>query len=115
MIAILDTGVSYTHVELVESVRSEVVNPGPSQQGQLVISPILREDSGWQVLQVGATVTISWVNAPTANVQRVEFYLTPTGTGMTPELLGTDDNPAFTSDGREITPTNNLLPIYTEG
>jgi LysM repeat protein len=108
---------------------------GPTQQGNLVIVPTLRDDSGWQVVQIGSTVTITWAGAPTTNVLRVEFYLTPTGTGMPLQLLATDDNPAdgasvswtvpgqlsahlsaiaFTAEGREITPTNNELGVYAE-
>jgi LysM repeat protein len=111
------------------------VDPGPTQQGTLIISPIVREDSGWQVVQVGATVNITWASAPTNNVLRVEFYLTPTGTGMPLQLLETDNNLndgaavtwtvpgtlsahlsaiAFTSDGREIKPVNDLMNVYSE-
>ena len=108
---------------------------GPTQQGNLVIVPTLRDDSGWQVVQIGSTVTITWAGAPTSSVLRVEFYLTPTGTGMPLQLLAIDDNPAdgasvtwtvpgqlsahlsaiaFTAEGREITPTNDLMGVVVE-
>lgn len=108
---------------------------GPAQQGTLLLSPVVREDGGWQVVQVGATVSITWASAPVNGVQRVEFYLTPTGTGMPLQLLATDTNLsdgasaawtvpgslsahlsaiAFTSDGREIRPVNDLVNVYAE-
>ncbi|MBZ0302835.1 MAG: LysM peptidoglycan-binding domain-containing protein [Anaerolineae bacterium] len=116
-------------------VRPESVNPKPGPVGQLVLSPIVREDGGWQVVQTGAAVTLTWASAPTANVQSVEFYLTPTGTGMSPQLIGTDSSPAdgasyvwtvpgglsgylsaiaFTTEGREIVPINNNVNVYSE-
>src|SRR5690606_328816 len=108
---------------------------GPTQQGTLVVVPTLRDDSGWQVVQAGSTVTITWSGVPTSNVLRVEFYLAPTGTGMPLQLLATDDNPAdgasvtwtvpgqlsahlsataFTINGREIRPSNDLLGVVAE-
>lgn len=116
-------------------VRPEAVEPAPGPQGQLGIEPNLGDDSGWLVLQAGATVTITWSGAPTANVQSVEFYLSPTGTGSTASLIGADNTPgdgaaiswtvpgslsgyisaiAFTTDGREIVPTNDFRQIYAE-
>ncbi|MAS38223.1 MAG: hypothetical protein CL610_29775 [Anaerolineaceae bacterium] len=114
-------------------VRPEAINPGPS--GQLSIAPNGGMEGGWLKLQAGTTVTITWVAVPTSSVQSVEFYLSPTGTGSTPSLIGTDTNfgdgvtttwavpgslsgyisaIAFTADGREIIPANNELQILAE-
>ncbi len=116
-------------------VRPEAVDPAPGPQGQLGIEPNGGEDNGWLVLEAGSTVTITWSGAPTANVQSVEFYLSPTGTGSAAALIGTDSTPgdgaaiswtvpgglsgyisaiAFTNDGRQIVPTNDFRQIYAE-
>lgn len=69
--------------------------------GKVVVSPILREQEGMLVLQNGANVTITWPEAPTtAEVTRVEFYLTPPDSS--PSLIGTDTN---ISDGASATYT----------
>lgn len=126
-------GYSVTTPEL--RVRPEAVDTPPGPEGQLVVSPIVRNENGWLVLQVGAPVTLSWAGLSTANVQRVEFYVTPTGTNVPLELVGTDTNmndgvsiswtvpspvtahltaAAFTDDGWQIVPVNNTLNLMGE-
>ncbi|MBZ0296781.1 MAG: LysM peptidoglycan-binding domain-containing protein [Anaerolineae bacterium] len=74
---------------------------GPANRGQVSISPVLRTEGGWLVLSTGATVTLSWPEVDESLPGRVEFYITPTGTGTADArtLLGTDTT---TSDGASI-------------
>lgn len=75
-------------------------SPNPVQVGgKVTVDPILREDSGWLVLQAGATVTLSWPDAEQLGAVNVHFTLAPTGTGATPTILGFDYD---TSDGVAI-------------
>lgn len=57
----------------------------------------LRSD-GWYELKNGEAALLTWTEAPTT-ASRVEFYSAPSGTGMTPTLIGTDNN---LSDGAGI-------------
>ncbi len=59
--------------------------------GSVGVSPILRNDGGWMVLQIGATVTLTWPEAPT-QASYVEFFIAPSGTGSTPILIATDNS-----------------------
>ena len=114
-------------------VSSEDVSPSP--QGELIISPLVREEGGWLVLPAQEQVTITWTSAPADGVQRVEFYLSPTGTGSTPQVIGSDNDVsdgvsivwtvpppfsghltarAFVNNGRVIEPANNMLNLTSE-
>jgi LysM repeat protein len=62
------------------------------------ISPNLGFDGSVYTVQGGASVTVSWVAAPTT-ASKVDFLVAPTGTGTTFTLIGTDSNPA---DGSAI-------------
>lgn len=105
----------------------ETVKPDP--QGQLDVSPVVRQDNNWLVLAAGEQVTLSWQGGPANGVERVEFYLSPTGTGTTPQIIALDSNAsdgisaqwtvlppftghltarAFLNDGRVIDPANML-------
>jgi len=74
-------------------------NPPSGQANLLTFTPNKGFADGWTTLQAGATVTIAWPDAP-IGATRVEFTFAPTGTGMTPEVIGTDLSPA---DGALIT------------
>lgn len=63
--------------------------PGQAQFNTLVFTPNLGVSGGWVQLRGGATVTITWPDAP-VGASIVEFTLAPTGTGMTPQVIGTD-------------------------
>jgi hypothetical protein len=65
----------------------------------LIITPNLQFDGSTYLLQSGATVTIDWPNAPRGATE-VDFFLAPTGTGMSPQPIGADRSPA---DGATIT------------
>lgn len=73
--------------------------PPGGQRNLLSISPVVSINSGWYTLLRGATVTITWPDAP-VGATRVDFTLTPTGTNMTGEVIGSDLTPA---DGTVIT------------
>lgn len=77
----------------VESRRINVASAvvAPPGGGSVGVSPIIRNDGGWMVLQIGATVTLSWPEAPT-QATSVDFYVWPSGTGSTPVYIGTDNN-----------------------
>lgn len=75
------------------------VPPG-GQYNRLTVTPYVDFDGSWYTLQIGATVSITWPDAP-RGATRVDFTLTPTGTG-TADLattIGSDLNPA---DGASI-------------
>jgi hypothetical protein len=74
-------------------------SPPGGQRNLLSITPYLAYDGGWYTLQPGITVAIAWPDAP-VGATRVDFTLAPTGTGTTPQTIGTDLNPA---DGSLIT------------
>ena len=67
--------------------------PGAQQYNTLTLAPTLGTDSGWIVLASGARVTVIWPDEPGGAV-RVDFTLAPTGTGMTPQTIGSDLTPA---------------------
>ncbi len=70
--------------------------PGELQFNRLQIAPHVSYADGWYRLTPGVTVTISWPHVP-IGADRVEFRLTPTGTGTGPgQLIAQDLNP---SDG----------------
>lgn len=64
--------------------------------GQLTVSPVIGNDSGWLVLQAGSTVTITWPRAEQLGAVEVNFMLSAPGTSSTPSYIGTDSN---TADG----------------
>jgi len=69
--------------------------PPEGQRNLLAVAPYLRIEGGAYVLQPGATVTITWPDAPVGAL-RIDFRLYPTGTGMqnAGQLIGTDTTPA---------------------
>lgn len=73
--------------------------PPEGQYNLLSVTPNLGSDGGWLKLTNGSTVYITWPHAPVGAV-RVEFTLTPTGTGTADgaTVIATDLNPA---DGAE--------------
>ncbi|MCA9907660.1 MAG: hypothetical protein KC519_03355, partial [Anaerolineae bacterium] len=78
----------------------------PSVQviGAVSVAPVLRVDGDVNVLVPDGTVTLTWNVAGLTNIPgstaRMQFYVTPSGTGTTPVLIGTDTNLA---DGGAIT------------
>lgn len=72
--------------------------PPEGRRNILSLSPYIRIENGTYALQAGATITVTWVDAP-AGATRVDFTLAPGGTG-TPQTIGSDLNPA---DGTLIT------------
>ena len=106
---------------------------GQSSGGSITASPSIGFDGGLYTLQYGASVTLTWSGAPTS-ATRIDFYLTPGGTGATPQTIGTDSNPsngasiawtvpqwvlgqlsatAFFPDGR--TQNSTAVNVYSEG
>jgi LysM repeat protein len=106
---------------------------GQTSGGSITVGPSIGFDGGLYTLQYGASVTVSWTAAPTS-ATRIDFYLTPGGTGATPSLIGTDSNPsngaslawtvpqwvlgqltatAFFPDGR--TQNSLAVNVYSEG
>lgn len=78
---------------LVPSLPTTPTNtPVPSNQGTINITPILRNDAGWLVLEANITTTVTWTGAPTS-ASIVRFYTAPTGTGMTGQEIGFDTTP----------------------
>jgi len=72
--------------------------------GAVAVAPVLRVDGDVNVLVPDGTVTLTWnvnglTNVP-ASTSRMQFYVTPSGTGTTPVLIGTDTN---LTDGGAIT------------
>lgn len=57
--------------------------------GSVIPSPFLSLYGNQYQLQGGAVVSLSWA-INTYNVTRVEFYFAPSGSGMSPTLIGTD-------------------------
>ncbi len=78
----------------------------PSVQviGAVSVAPVLRVEGDVNVLVPDGNVTLTWnvpglTNVP-GSTARMQFYVTPSGTGSTPVLIGTDANLA---DGGAIT------------
>lgn len=69
--------------------------PPGGQRNLLTVAPYLRLEGGAYVLQPGATVTVTWPDAPPGAL-RVVFRLFPTGTnvGSLGQVIGTDPTPA---------------------
>ncbi|MBZ0282741.1 MAG: hypothetical protein K8L97_18510 [Anaerolineae bacterium] len=67
-----------------ETVSSDV----PVIRGEVTITPNEGMLDNWLQLMPGATVEVLWADAETPT--HVEFYFAPTGTGIIPELIGTD-------------------------
>ncbi|MCC6612971.1 MAG: LysM peptidoglycan-binding domain-containing protein [Anaerolineae bacterium] len=72
--------------------------------GAVAVSPVLRVEGDINVLVPDGVVTLTWnvpglTNVP-ASTSRMQFYVTPSGTGTTPVLIGTDAN---LTDGGAIT------------
>ena len=78
--------------------------------GSVSVEPVLRTQDGWTYLAVGSTVTLSWQglsSAQLADVQSVDFYLAPTGTGIDLDDLdpiGTDNNVSDAIDAQWSVP-----------
>lgn len=60
----------------------------PVIRGEVTITPNEGMDANWLKVMPGAAVEVVWVDTGTPT--RVEFYLAPTGTGITPSLMGAD-------------------------
>ncbi len=67
-------------------------NPPGGQTNALTITPNKGYANGWYTLQAGATVTITWPDAP-IGATRIDFSFAPTGTGITPQVIGSDLSP----------------------
>lgn len=67
--------------------------PPEGQTNTLGVTPYLRVQDGWTVLRGSSTVTILWRDAPVGAV-RVDFTFASTGTGIVPQGIGSDPNPA---------------------
>lgn len=69
-------------------------NPPGGQRNLLTITPS-QATGGTVLLTPGATVTITWADAPLSAI-RVDFVLTPTGTGTSGSgnVIASDNNPA---------------------
>lgn len=65
------------------------VAPPGGEPNVLFITPYVSLEDGWYTLTAGATVTISWPDAP-VGAMRVNFIMTPTGTEMTGDVIGSD-------------------------
>lgn len=83
--------------------------PPGGQPNRLVIAPYVRIEGGAYVLQPGATVTITWPDAP-AGALRVDFLLFPTGTGVegAGRVIGTDPNAADGATAAWLVPQATL-------
>jgi LysM repeat protein len=94
-------------------IPTSYVPPAPNYVhvgGQLTVSPVIGNDSGWFILQPGSVVTITWPRAEQLGTVEVNFTLSPPGTGSTPSIIGTDIN---TADGVSIQWT--VPPDGTQG
>jgi LysM repeat protein len=85
--------------------------PNPADYGAVILSPYVQRDGDQFTIAPGIQISVYWPSAPGSNVARVEFYITPTGTGMADarQLIGTDYN---LSDGAQInwtTPPTGIL------
>jgi LysM repeat protein len=78
-------------IPVISSTRPPV---SPTSAYVVVVSPTLGQSDGWTKLQAGGTVELNLTydtdNPPT----RVEYYLAPTGTGITPSLIGSSEGSA---------------------
>ena len=64
--------------------------------GAVTVAPVLRVEGDINVLVPDGVVTLTWnvtglTNVPSSTA-RMQFYVTPSGTGSTPVLIGTDIN-----------------------
>lgn len=82
-----------------------------SQPGQLSIQPYIGFDLVVYTLQSGATVTISWTQAP-ATATRIDFFLSPSG-GST-QLIGSDANPRDGVSLSWLVPANLRAQLYAQ-
>lgn len=90
--------------------------------GAVNVTPVLRQENGAQILKPNSAVTLTWNPLSTPYAGRIRFYYTPTGTGVSRVLLGSDENP---TDGVSLTwvvPANTLgylsaeaVPVLSEG
>jgi len=76
---------------------------GNTVTGAVVPSPFISVSQGQYQVAPDAYVVLSWNITPN-NFTRVDFFLTPTGTGITPSLIGSD---TYFADGISI---NFLVP-----
>lgn len=84
------------------------------RQGQPVVEPHLAFD-GHYTLEAGSTVKLGWTDIPPDAV-RVDFYLTPTGTGTADaaQVIATDTNPADTQPARWDVPGGLWAHLHAE-
>ncbi|MBI5961420.1 MAG: LysM peptidoglycan-binding domain-containing protein, partial [Chloroflexi bacterium] len=70
-------------------------SPVTGRVNTLTITPYTKFENGWYTLAGATTVTVTWRDAPVGALQ-VEFTLSSTGTGGTPQVIGVD---LFPPDG----------------
>lgn len=73
--------------------------PGNQVAGAVIPSPYVSVANGQYALTPDATVALVWQITPAITFTRVDFFLTPTGTGTTASLIGTD---TYLADGIAI-------------
>lgn len=74
----------------------------PLEMGTITITPSNTQEGGWVAIGDSQTVLIQWIEAPTAQIKRADFYLAPTGTGTfdARQSIGSD---SAAEDGASIT------------
>lgn len=73
------------NIPYVSSTRPPV---SPTSSYQVTVAPTTGTRDGWITLQAGSTVELNITYTGDNPPLRVEYYLAPTGTGMTPTLIG---------------------------
>ncbi len=73
--------------------------PGNQNAGVVVPSPYVRIYNGQYEVLPDTNIALVWQITPVRTFTRVDFYLTPTGTGSTPSLIGSD---TYMADGISI-------------
>jgi hypothetical protein len=67
--------------------------PPGGQRNVLTVSPYTRYQDGWTYVRGNTMIAIIWSDAP-VGATRIDFTMAPTGTGITPTPIGTDQNAA---------------------
>ncbi|MBK9751053.1 MAG: LysM peptidoglycan-binding domain-containing protein [Chloroflexi bacterium] len=73
--------------------------PGNQNAGIVVPSPYVRIYNGQYEVLPDTNIALVWQITPARTFTRVDFFLTPTGTGTTPTLIGSD---TYMADGISI-------------
>lgn len=99
VIVLDDTNSDYNAIDIPSAVQGEVdrilatFSRQTAATNGLTVNPSILAE-GWNHLQPGATINITWGDAP-SNSAYAEIYLSPTGTASNlGEALGRDTNPA---------------------